>query len=34
MTLGLAKILPKGVKPTVENLKNVKVSLFFIKLRK
>lgn len=34
MTLGLAKILPKGMKPTVDNLKNIKVSLFFVKLRR
>lgn len=33
MTLALAKILPKGMKPTPENLKNVKVSLFYVKLR-
>lgn len=33
MSLGLAKILPKGMKPTVENLRNIKVSLFFIRLR-
>lgn len=34
MTLGLAKILPKGMKPTADNLKNIKVSLFFVKLRR
>eukprot|EP00919_Chromeraceae_sp_WS-2016_P024515 GHVR01057979.1.p1 GENE.GHVR01057979.1~~GHVR01057979.1.p1 ORF type:complete len:140 (-),score=7.28 GHVR01057979.1:105-524(-) len=34
MTLGLAKILPYGVDPTQSVLKGLKVSLFFIKLRK
>ena len=33
MTLGLAKILPKGSKLTPETLKSIKVSLFFVKLR-
>jgi hypothetical protein len=33
MTLGLAKILPKGMKPTIQNLSKIKVSLFFLRLR-
>lgn len=33
MTLGLAKILPKGSKLNPETLKSIKVSLFFVKLR-
>lgn len=33
MSLALGKILPEGLEPTVENLRNIKVSLFFLKLR-
>ena len=33
MSLALAKILPEGVEPTVDNLKKIKVSLFFVKMR-
>ncbi len=33
MSLGLAKVVPFGVEPTPEVLKNIKVSLFFIKMR-
>ena len=33
MSLGLAKVLPQGVEPTIENIKKLKVSLFYIKMR-
>jgi len=33
MSLGLAKIIPDGIEPKTENIENVPVSLFFIKIR-
>lgn len=33
MSLGLAKVLPEGVEPTIENIRKLKVSLFYIKMR-
>lgn len=34
MSLGLAKILPKGLEPTPNNIAGLPVSLFYIKMRK
>lgn len=34
MTLALAKVVPKGTKVTPENIAKLKVSLFYVEMRK
>ena len=33
MSLGLAKVLPENIEPTIDNIKKLKVSLFYIKMK-